>query len=126
MTPKLVNRVCDVEKVLKMREPYWTLRALYKKKWKDLNESERDLVEDMHIRRALKRLIKQEQTTPNTRLLNNLLRNEHAFMSPTGERRERSIDPLGLVIDPKSNRLLDKILYQQIKISGLDIVGGKE
>ena len=68
-------------------------------------------------------MITAEQKDPNVRRLGNLLRKEHSFVTTEGLRRERKVDPIGLVIDPKSNRLLDQMMYHQIKISGLDILG---
>jgi hypothetical protein len=120
-TPALVNRVCDVEKVLKMREPYWQLQELYKKKWGKLTESERDLVVDMHVRREIKRMIRLAQKDPNVRKMGDLLRKEHAFMGDEGIKRERKVDPLGVIFDPKSGRLLDQMILHQIKISGLEV-----
>jgi len=113
ITPELINRVCDVEKILKMREPRWRVRELEQKKWDDLTPEEKELVKDYHIRKELNKRIQRLVDTKKLHRLKEIIQNEKSFME---EDRiiNRDVDPINLVFSTKG-RLIDMILWQQIK-----------
>jgi len=115
LTPDLINKVTDVEKVLKMREPQWKIRELRHKNWDDLTDYEKDLIKDHYIRLQLnRRLQKLVDSESLTRLLE-VVRNEKAFIDEENKIIDRSVDPINLEIDIGSGRLIDRVIWQQLK-----------
>lgn len=118
LTPELVNRVCDVEKILKMREPRWLVRELEKTKWDDLTKEQKNLVEDYHIRRELGRRLQQLVDSEKLERLMKIIQNEKSFIEDN-RLIDRGTDPKGLEIQI-GNRLVDRVIWQQLR--GSDIL----
>lgn len=118
LTPELVNHVCDVEKILKMREPRWLVRELEKTKWDDLTKEQKNLVEDYHIRRELGRRLQQLVDSEKLERLMKIIQNEKSFIEDN-RLIDRGTDPKGLEIQI-GNRLVDRVIWQQLK--GSDIL----
>jgi hypothetical protein len=118
LTPELVNRVCDVEKILKMREPRWLVRELEKTKWDDLTKEQKSLVEDYHIRRELGRRLQKLVDSEKLERLMKIIQNEKSFIEDN-RLIDRGTDPKGLEIQI-GNRLVDRVIWQQLR--GSDIL----
>jgi hypothetical protein len=117
LTPELVNHVCDVEKILKMREPRWLVRELEKTKWDDLTKEQKSLVEDYHIRRELGRRLQQLVDSEKLERLMKIIQNEKSFIEDN-RLIDRGSDPKGLEIQI-GNRLVDRVIWQQLKTSDI-------
>jgi len=118
LTPENINRVCDVEKILKMREPRWVVKALEKTKWDDLTKEQKDLVGDYHIRRELNRRLQKLVDSEKLERLLKIVQNEKSFIEDN-RLIDRGTDPKGLEIRI-GNRLVDRVIWQQLK--GSDIL----
>jgi len=112
VSPDTVNQVCDVEKILKMREPRWVVKALEKRDWDSLTDSEKFLVKDYHIRRELKRRLQQVIDANDLHRLKDIIRDEKSFIED--QHRDRSVDPINLEIEI-GNRLIDRVIWQQLR-----------
>jgi len=115
LTPDLINQVTDVEKILKMREPQWKIRDLQTRDWDNLTDYEKDLVEDHYIRLQLRRRIQRLVDAKSLKRLLEVIRNEKAFINEEGAVIDRGIDPENLDIDIGSGRLIDRVIWQQLK-----------
>ena len=93
-----------------------------KKDWSELTESERDMAEDEYIRKELRRLVRESVKSKNNQILRSLLAQERTYLGEYGEIRVRGVEPKGLVIDTKSKGLLDRIIWQMIKSSNIEVV----
>lgn len=118
LTPEWVNHVCDVEKILKMREPRWLVRELEKTDWDDLTKKQKDLVEDYHIRRELGRRLQKLVDSEKLERLMKIIQNEKSFIEDN-RLIDRGTDPKGLEIR-LGNRLVDRVIWQQLR--GSDIL----
>jgi len=118
LTPENINRVCDVEKILKMREPRWVIKALEKTPWDDLTKEQKNLVEDYHIRRELNRRIQKLVDSQKLERLMKIIQNEKSFIEDN-RLIDRGTDPKGLEIRI-GGRLVDRVIWQQLK--GSDIL----
>ena len=115
----LINKITDVEKILKMREPRWKVKKLEKKTIDDLTSDEWELVRDAYLRKELTRLVNNVTKDKGVKKLYDLLREpsdyvKKEFVTKSGYEG----DPIGLKIDTKS-RLLDRILYNELRESDI-------
>jgi hypothetical protein len=113
-----INRVTDVEKILKMREPRWLLKKLQKKPWSELTDDERNIVRDYHIRRQLRKVVDNAVRDPGVRKLYDLLKQPSEYMKEEFMSKAGESDPIGMKLDTK-NRLLDRILWNEIRMADI-------
>lgn len=118
MDMEIINKVTDVEKILKMREPRWKVKRLEKKPIDTLTPEEWGLVRDSYLRKELSKLVQTKIKDKGVKKLYDLLREpseymKKEFMTKTGEG-----DPIGLKLDTRS-RLLDRILYNELRESDI-------
>jgi hypothetical protein len=113
VSPETVNQVCDVEKILKMREPRWVVKELEQRDWDSLTDREKALAEDYHIRRELKRRLQKIIDAKDLHRLKDVITNERSFIEDD-QVRDRSIDPINLEIEI-GNRLIDRVIWQQLR-----------
>jgi hypothetical protein len=118
MDMEIINRVTDVEKILKMKEPRWKVKSLEKIPISDLTIEEWDLVRDSYLRKELNKLVQSKTKDKGVKKLYDLLREpsdymKKEFMTKTGEG-----DPIGLKLDTRS-RLLDRIIYAELRESDI-------
>jgi len=116
LTIEKINSITDVEKILKMREPRWLIKQLQKKKWEDLTPVERDIVEDYHVRNELSRYVNAAIKDKSVKKLYDLLREPSDYIKEEFMSKASTEDPIQMKLDTK-NRLLDRILYNEIKES---------
>lgn len=113
-----INRVTDVEKILKMREPRWLLKDLQKKPWDSLTDEQKDIVRDYHVRKELKKVVDEAVKDPGVRKLYDLLREPSQYMKEEFMSKAGDSDPIGMKLDT-NNRLLDRILYNEIRMADI-------
>jgi len=114
----MINKITDVEKILKMREPRWKVRKIEKRKIEDLSPEEWELVRDSYLRKKLNKIINIEIKDPGVRKLYDLIREPSEYMQREFMGKSGEIDPIGLKLDTRS-RLLDRILWNEIKTSDI-------
>jgi hypothetical protein len=114
-----INRVTDVEKILKMKEPRWLLKQVEHIPWQDLTPAQRELARDYHIRKELTKVVSKAVEDPGVRKLYDLLREPSKFMKEEFMSPARENDPIGMKLDTKE-RLLDRILYNELR--GSDVL----
>jgi hypothetical protein len=115
----LINRVTDVEKVLKMKEPRWKVKKLEKKPIDDLSKDEWELVRDSYLRKELTKLVNEAIKDKGVKKLYDLLREPSDYMKKEFVTKSGyEGDPIGLKIDTTS-RLLDRILYNELRESDI-------
>jgi hypothetical protein len=115
----LINRITDVEKILKMKEPRWKVKTIEKKPIESLSTEEWDLVRDSYLRKELTKLVNVVIKDKGVKKLYDLLREpsdymKREFVTKSGYEG----DPIGLKIDTES-RLLDRILYAELRESDI-------
>jgi len=113
ITPELINRVCDVEKILKMREPRWVVKELEQKPWDSLTDEQKALVSDYHIRRELKRRLQKLIDTEDLTRLKEIINKEKSFIEDD-KVIDRAVDPINVKIEI-GDRLIDRVVWQQLK-----------
>jgi hypothetical protein len=113
ITPEIVNKVCDVEKILKMREPRWVVKELEQKPWDTLTDAEKELVSDYHIRRELKRRLQKLIDTEDLTRLKEVINKEKSFIEED-KVIDRAVDPINVEIEI-GDRLIDRVIWQQIR-----------
>jgi hypothetical protein len=118
MTVEVINRITDVEKILKMREPRWKVKKLEKKPIDSLTEDEWGLVRDSYLRKELTKLVQQKTRDKGVKKLYDLLREPSDYMKKEFMTKTGDGDPIGLKLDTRS-RLLDRILYAELRESDI-------
>jgi len=111
----LINKVTDVEKILKMKEPRWRVKTIEKQPIESLTDEQWELVRDSYLRKELQKLVNVVIKDKGVKKLYDLLREpsdymKREFVTKSGYEG----DPIGLKIDTE-NRLLDRILYNELR-----------
>ena len=102
-----------------MKEPRWRVKTIEKIPIEDLSKDDWELVRDSYLRKELTKLVNVVIKDKGVKKLYDLLREpsdymKREFVTKSGYEG----DPIGLKIDTTS-RLLDRILYNEIRESNI-------